>query len=352
MTPMTHVLLGARLLLAAVFATAAAGKLLDVAGSRKALADFGVPQRAVAVAGLLLPLAELAVAVALIPQGSARWAAAGALVLLVAFIAGIANALRRGQAPDCHCFGQIQSAPAGPSTLVRNGLLAVLAAVVALSGPGPELGDWVAARTGAELGLVVLGVAATVLGALSLGLWRANSMLRRDLDDAQLEIAANPAGLAVGLPAPSFVLKDLDGDPRTLRSLCERGRDVALIFATPDCAGCRQLLPDVGRWQTSLGDRLTIAVVTTGSADRNRAAFAEHGIGDVLLQEATEVLSDYRVRATPTAVLVDQDGRIASAAVAGAVTIESLIRISLRREEAGLVLGSAVIGRPELTEIV
>lgn len=61
---MTHVLLGARLLLAAVFATAAAGKLLDIPGSRKALADFGVAQRVAAVAGVLLPLAELAVAVA------------------------------------------------------------------------------------------------------------------------------------------------------------------------------------------------------------------------------------------------------------------------------------------------
>ncbi len=349
---MTHVLLGARLLLAAVFATAAAGKLLDVPGSRKALADFGVPVRVAAVAGLLLPLAELVVAIALIPQASARWAAIGALVLLLAFIGGIAGALRRGQAPDCHCFGQIQSSPAGRATLVRNGLLAALAALVAVQGPGPEVGDWVAARTGAELGLVALGVATAVLGVLALVLWRANRTLGRDLAAARIEIAETPPGLPVGLPAPSFALPDLDGETQTLRSLCARGRDVALIFATPDCGGCRQLLPDIGRWQTSLGDRLTIVVVSTGDAGRNRAAFAEHGIGDVLLQQATELFTDYRVRATPTAVLVDQDGRVASAAAAGAVTIESLVRIALRREEDGLVLGTAVLRHGQLTETV
>ncbi|MBA3747746.1 MAG: hypothetical protein H0W96_09700, partial [Solirubrobacterales bacterium] len=185
---MAHVLLGARLLLAAVFATAAAGKLFDVAGSRKALADFGVAQRVVAAAGLLLPIAELAIAIALIAQTTARWAALGALLLLLAFLAGIANALRRGEAPDCHCFGQIQSAPAGRSTLVRNGVLAGLAAVVVIDGPGPVLGDWVAARSAAELVAVTFGVAAVALAGWAVVLRRSNRTLRGDLDAAQAEV--------------------------------------------------------------------------------------------------------------------------------------------------------------------
>lgn len=342
---MASILLGVRLMLAAVFAAAAAGKLLDLPGSRKALADFGLPVRVASIAGLVLPLAELAVAIALIPAPSARWGALGALLLLLAFLGGIAGALRRGEAPDCHCFGQIHSAPAGPGTLIRNGVLAALAALVLWQGGGPAIDDWIAARSGAELVAVALGIVAALAGLQAHRLWQANRALRAELKTAQAELAMIPAGLQVGLPAPSFVLTDLEGATRSLESLCDRGHIVVLVFATPDCAGCQQLLPDIARWQASLSDRLTIAVVSMGTIERNRPAFAEHGIGDVLLQENVEVMSDYRVRATPSAVLVGPDGRIASAAAAGAVTIESLIRIALRREPSALAIGTAAIER-------
>lgn len=341
---MESLLLGLQVLLAAVFATAAVGKLLDLEGSRQALSDFGVPQRAASVGGVALPLAELAVAVALVPQASARWGALGALLLLLAFLGGIANALRRGEAPDCHCFGQIQSAPAGPETLVRNGVLAFLAALVVWQGAGPPLDDWIIARSGAELVAVAMGVGGAVLGALALALWQANQALRSELESAWADLASVPPGLPVGLPAPSFALADIYGTPRTLESLCARGRPVALIFATPDCGGCRQLLPEIGRWQAALGDRVTIAVVSAGTVDRNRAAFEEHGIADVMLQEEWEVMSDYRVRATPSAVIVTAQGTIASAPAAGGATIEPLLRLTIRRALAASTAAAAPAG--------
>ena len=111
---MATAVLALRLLLAGVFLTAGIGKLRDLPGSRRAVADFGVPERAARVVGLLLPLAEIAIAVSLVPAPSARWGALAAAILLAAFIVGIARALSRGEQPDCHCFGQIHSAPAGP----------------------------------------------------------------------------------------------------------------------------------------------------------------------------------------------------------------------------------------------
>ncbi len=68
---MDIVLLLARVLLAVVFLVAGVTKLADLKGSRQALRDFGVPAWLAAPAGLLLPLAELAVAVALLPLASA-----------------------------------------------------------------------------------------------------------------------------------------------------------------------------------------------------------------------------------------------------------------------------------------
>ena len=83
MTVLPAVLLAARLLLAGVFAVAGVTKLLDRAGSRRALVDFGVPRSLAAPSSVVLPLLELTVAAALIPQTTAVYGAIGALALLL-----------------------------------------------------------------------------------------------------------------------------------------------------------------------------------------------------------------------------------------------------------------------------
>src|SRR5215208_4291396 len=127
-------LLLARLLLAVVFAVAGVAKLADRAGSGRAVAEFGVPTPLATPLGVLLPLAELTVAAALIPTSTAWWGALGAIVLLGLFVLGITVNLARGRKPDCHCFGQLHSAPAGWKTLLRNGLLAAVACFVVWQG--------------------------------------------------------------------------------------------------------------------------------------------------------------------------------------------------------------------------
>src|SRR5687767_4187066 len=122
----------ARLVLAAVFAVAGATKLADRPGTRKAAVDFGAPERFAAPIAVLLPLAELAVAALLVFPSTAVAGAVGALALLALFTVAISASLLRGQAPDCHCFGQLHSAPASWKTLARNGVLAALAVVALL----------------------------------------------------------------------------------------------------------------------------------------------------------------------------------------------------------------------------
>ena len=86
---MDIILLLARILLAIVFVVAGLAKLAD-RGSAQALADFGVPRALAAPLGALLPLAELLVALALIPARTAWYGAVGAAALLLIFLAGIA----------------------------------------------------------------------------------------------------------------------------------------------------------------------------------------------------------------------------------------------------------------------
>src|SRR5438045_7570228 len=100
---MNIALVTARVLLAAVFLVAGVAKLADRSGSRQALRDFGVPAVLARPFGLLLPLAELAVVVALLLTPLAWWGAVGALALLLLFVVGIGFNLARGRQPDCHC---------------------------------------------------------------------------------------------------------------------------------------------------------------------------------------------------------------------------------------------------------
>ena len=100
-----------------------------------------MPARLAASAGPALPLAELAVAVALVIRPSARWGAPGALLLLPVFIAGVARAMSQGRTPDCHCFGQLHSEPAGRSTLIRNAAPAAAGrSSIVAAGTRPEPG--------------------------------------------------------------------------------------------------------------------------------------------------------------------------------------------------------------------
>jgi uncharacterized membrane protein YphA (DoxX/SURF4 family)/thiol-disulfide isomerase/thioredoxin len=327
---MGTILLAARVLLAVVFATAGIAKLLDRQGTRSALEGFGVPSFALSPGSLLLPLAELATAFALVPQQSAQWGGLAALVLLLAFIGGIANAMTRGQAPDCHCFGQLHSEPAGRGTLGRNIALAALAGLVAVEGPGPDLPSWIGDRGGAELVATSAGIAAAVLGALAISLWRENRTLKRGLDQARTELATFPPGLPVGTVAPSFALRSLTGESVTLESLCARGQPVALVFISPTCGPCSHLLPKLAGWQGTLADSLTVAVVSEGTHGEN-LALVQDSTAQVLLQEGSEVLQAYRVEGTPASVLVSAEGRISSAAASGAFASESLIRLALRQ---------------------
>ncbi len=170
---MDIVLLIARLVLAGVFLAAGIGKLADLSGSRQAMEHFGVPARFAALAGLALPIAEILLASALVPLATAWWGALGALLLLLTFVAAIGYNLAHGRTPDCHCFGQLHSAPAGPRTLVRNGMLAALAATVVAIGfddSGTSAVAWVGNLTGTEqVSLTVatlVTVAVTGLGGL------------------------------------------------------------------------------------------------------------------------------------------------------------------------------------------
>jgi methylamine dehydrogenase accessory protein MauD len=343
---MDATLLGARLVLALVFTVAGVAKLADRADSRRAIVDFGVPATLAGPLGTLLPIAELAVAAALISVETAWLGAVGALLLLSLFALAIGANLARGRKPDCRCFGQLRSAPAGWSTLARNAVLAAPAVLVVWQGWEGDVGPSVFGWAGALSAIQALAVFAVVLvtGLLAAQCWllfrllRQNGRLVRRLEgveaalaDARLTLtpsengAQEMAGLPVGTQAPAFELPDLEGEEVTLDSLRSSGRPVLLVFTEPGCGYCEELLPELSRWQDEFANELTIAVISCDDPEENRALSKEHGLSRVLLEEDWEVSEAYMVDGTPSAVLVEPDGTIGSALAEDAEEIEDLV---------------------------
>jgi thiol-disulfide isomerase/thioredoxin/uncharacterized membrane protein YphA (DoxX/SURF4 family) len=340
---MQTLLLGARLLLAAVLLVASVAKLLDLRGSKRAVTEFGVPARLAAPVGAVLPFAELAIALALLPAGSARYGAIAAAALLTVFALAIARSVARGEAPDCHCFGQLHSAPAGWRALVRNAVLAGLAVFVVAGGwrrAGPSATAWAGELSDAAVVALAGGLVIALLAACAAVAWLAllrqngGLLLRLEALQARLDAVAGPApvsaaqphrGLALGELAPPFTLGGLYGESATLDSLTAGDTPLLLVFTDPRCGPCNALMPQVSSWQQEHAGRLSIAVLTRGSIEENRAEVQEHGVGSIWIDEGLEVYGAYRAHATPGAVLIDAQGKIASPVVAGAEAIAELV---------------------------
>jgi peroxiredoxin/uncharacterized membrane protein YphA (DoxX/SURF4 family) len=358
---MSLLLLFARLLLCALFLVAGLAKLADLAGSRQAMRDFGVPDKLADFFGVLLPLAELAVAVVLVLSLTAWWGAVGALTLLLIFVTGIGYNLALGRTPDCHCFGQLHSAPAGWSTLIRNLVLAGIAGLVVAFGrhaTGPGVLELLAQLTvNQKVGLVV---GALVLVLLIGEGWvlvqtmtqQGRLLLRIEALEARLGMAASQSavrtvGLPVGTPAPTFDLPGLNGETATLQTLRSLGKPVVLLFTDPGCGPCTALLPEVGQWQRDHTTKMILALVSRGTVEANRAKVTEPGVTDVLLQKDREVAQAYQAHGTPSAVVIRQDGAIGSSLAQGADAIRVLIAATLNGTlPVTAAQGAAVAPRP------
>ncbi len=259
--PIASIELGFRICLAAVLVAAAAGKLADRSSAIRSLAGFGVGNRLARPLAVALPLAELAVAGALLPATTARPGAVAATALLTVFATVLAVTLARGERPDCGCFGRLHPSPIGPATLVRT--LALLAVAVWLSAQphSPASATAWLTRVGAREALVGGGLAGALAlgvanGLFALALLRQNGRLLRRVDALERGRAAGE--LAIGEQAPSLALRDYDGSPVEVDELVDPLHGLVLLFADPGCSSCASVLAHA-EWARARG--VPVAVV-------------------------------------------------------------------------------------------
>lgn len=330
-------LLIVRLALFGILAIAGIGKLLDLEGSEKAVKAFGVPEQLAKPIGFLLPIAELVFAFCLLFVGTSWLGAVGALLLLVAFIAGMLIQMIRGNAPDCHCFGQFHSEPVGPKSLIRNFLIALLPIVLIVSGrdsQGYPLGV-TDAQIAQNVSIALLAVGLFVTASYLLRLTTDNRKLLRRIEFLEMldnggapierDEMGNPTdSLPIGAPFPDFTLTDTSGRVVTFEHLLADYKPKVFLFVGPTCEPCKALLPDFRTWKEQFDGRLRLVFVSSGTADQNFERFGESLAAGMLLQSSKELGEKVYCKWTPSALFVSADGNIASHPAVGETAIRDL----------------------------
>jgi hypothetical protein len=136
--------------LAAVFVAAAGFKLLDGATTIAEFDGLGLPRSG--LLARLVPAVEVLTAALLLVRP--RLGSMASVVLLAVFTAVLARALHQGKSATCGCFGAVGAAPISSATLVRNGVLMVMA-VAAAAQTSLTLPDMAAVITVSMVALIV-----------------------------------------------------------------------------------------------------------------------------------------------------------------------------------------------------
>jgi peroxiredoxin/uncharacterized membrane protein YphA (DoxX/SURF4 family) len=309
-----------RLALTAVFGIAGVTKFLDQRGTREAVKNFGAPESLAPALAILLPIAELAIAAGLLLNSTVGLSSIAALVVLGLFIVAISVNLAQGNTHDCHCFGQLYSRPLGWPTLARNVIFAGAAAFVLWQAPtDPDAGILSTLGRLSPLQWLLLGSAVAIVVAILIYLLRRQKRL-------SVTTATTPRGLPLDTIAPPFEIAAYTGGSTSLAQLLAYGKPLLLIFTSPTCGSCVVLFQEIKEWQEGHSDRLTIALISFGTIKENFVNVARNGLGQVLLQQQDrDVAKKYGADVTPTAVVVNTSGRIATPMAAGADEIRNLL---------------------------
>jgi thiol-disulfide isomerase/thioredoxin len=132
---------------------------------------------------------------------------------------------------------------------------------------------------------------------------------------------AERMGPKVGEEAPKVRLADLKGEEVSLQEDF-RGEVSLVLFWNPGCGFCQQMLPDLKEWESEAPEGAPrLLVVSAGSEETNKRMGLT---SPVLLDQQFAVGSAFGASGTPSAVLVDAEGKVASEVAVGAPAVMEL----------------------------
>lgn len=302
------------LTLGAVLLVSGAAKLRDRQATRDAFTALRVPDAVPAdLAAPALPWAEVALAVLLLvaPAGWLVPVAAAVFLLMLAYTALVARALGFEEPVTCSCFGSIGRHDVDRTTLGRNLLLSLLAAITLwfavdggaapaafgeLDGPG-----WYALAATAA----AAAVAALVAG--SPGATDAPP----DAEPLDYERQAIPFG----------ALTLADGRATTLSEL-SRSQARLLVVLNPGCGPCVRTAERLDEWAARLDPAVGVAAIYPDEQSARSAT--EHAPDLAAWEPELNVRRVFSV-GTPAAILLGADGFLAGGPVAGEKDVAAFV---------------------------
>jgi thioredoxin-related protein len=117
-------------------------------------------------------------------------------------------------------------------------------------------------------------------------------------------------------------LPDLEGKEVNLDEI--RNGRTALLFWNPGCGFCQRLVEDIKSWEIDRPEGAPqLVLISTGAADANR----EHGFeSTILLDQEFRTGEAFGASGTPSAILIDAAGNVASGLSVGGPDVMNLLR--------------------------
>lgn len=157
---------------------------------------------------------------------------------------------------------------------------------------------------------IVLWILVLVMGVVIYALTRQVGVLFERVAPAGA-LAMNQ-NLKVGEQAPSLSLPSLNDGIIEIGGAAKDGRSQLIFFASPDCPVCKSLLPALKSAAKSEADWLNIIIGSDGKSQDHEGYVQQQGL-QLFPYIVSEVLGKtYGVAKLPYAVLINEDGSIAS----------------------------------------
>lgn len=143
-------------------------------------------------------------------------------------------------------------------------------------------------------------------------------------DHVRFELPNANGGLnrvEIGNEIPAFSLPTIDGGELSDRSL--KGTETLVTFWSTTCPHCKAMEPELKRWAAGRnGDSPRLVLLSAGEADEHKALEID---APIALDEGNLVGAELGMYGTPSAVLIDEQGRFASEIAVGASNIWLLV---------------------------
>lgn len=177
---------------------------------------------------------------------------------------------------------------------------------------------------------IVLWILVLVMGVVIFALTRQIGVLFERVAPAGA-LAMNQ-NLEVGEAAPKLSLPTINGGLIEVGAANQKGKSQLLFFASPDCPVCKTLLPALKSAAKKESDWLELILGSDGKSQDHKGFIEKQGL-QAFPYIVSEVLGKtYGVAKLPYAVLIDEEGSIASLGIVNSREhLESLFEAKERK---------------------